>query len=355
MNTTDLYYELPEKLIAQKGLDQRAGSRLMVLHRNTQQIEDRFFADITQLIQPGDCLVINDTKVIPARFFVRRVTGGKIEGLFVKITPEGFWQVMLKNASRLRPEEEIEFIPHDEDAAASESDHIKITVMENQGQGHWLLKLNSRENHIDVLNRYGKTPLPPYISRKNKDDMEKIDHDRYQTVYADKAGSIAAPTAGLHFTPELLALLEKNGVNIARVTLHVGLGTFKPITSQTIEEHHMHCEYYELDMANADRINQTIEGHKRVIAVGTTSVRTLETLARNGRVLPGTGWTDIFITPGYSFQIVNALLTNFHLPCSTLLALVCALAGWEFILGAYQQAVEKEYRFYSYGDAMLIM
>ena len=174
-------------------------------------------------------------------------------------------------------------------------------------------------------------------------------------MYADKAGSIAAPTAGLHFTPELLEQLEEKGIHIARVTLHVGLGTFKPITSQTIEEHQMHSEYYQLDPANADRINQTIEGHKRVVAVGTTTMRTLETLARNGRVSPGTGWTDIFITPGYTFQIVDALLTNFHLPCSTLLALVCALAGREFTLRAYQQAVEKEYRFYSYGDAMLVL
>ncbi len=355
MEITELDYDLPERLIAQQGLANRMQSRLMVLQRNRQTIDDLSFGDISRFVQAGDCLVINDTKVIPARFFALRATGGKIEGLFVKEAGGGCWEVMLKNAARLRQDERLELISPDGGAGPAKTEPVLVQVVENQGEGQWLLRPQSGESHLAILNRYGQTPLPPYISRKNQNGMEAVDHQRYQTVYADKPGSIAAPTAGLHFTPELLDQLQKQGVGIARVTLHVGLGTFKPITAARVEEHPMHSEFYEMDAANAERINQTIERQGKVIAVGTTSVRTLETLGRSGRVTAGSGWTDIFITPGYSFRIVNAMVTNFHLPRSTLLALVCAFAGREFILSAYRHAIEQKYRFYSYGDAMLIL
>jgi len=355
MELSELDYELPEELIAQQGLADRVHSRLLVLQRGSGAREDRFFGELGRFVGGGDCLVINDTKVIPARFFARRATGGKIEGLFLKEAGEGCWEVMLKNAARLRLDERLELISPGGGAGPAKAEKVLVQVVENQGEGQWRLRPESEESPVAILDRYGRTPLPPYISRKHQNGMEAIDHQRYQTVYADKPGSIAAPTAGLHFTPELLDLLQRQGAAIARVTLHVGLGTFKPITAARVEEHPMHSEYYEMDAASAGRINQTIEQGGRVIAVGTTSVRTLETLGRSGRVAAGSGWTDIFITPGYSFRIVKAMITNFHLPRSTLLALVCAFAGRELILDAYRHAIEQKYRFYSYGDAMLIL
>jgi len=356
MDTSELDYDLPLRLIAQHPLAERAMTRLLVLNRRTCQTEHQHFCDLPGYLTPGDCLVLNDTRVFPARFFIRRSTGGRIEGLFINLTPQGDWQVLLKNASRLRPNEEVVLITPAADAA-NKSSFPRLKVRENQGAGRWLLQPGFTENFLDILWRFGLTPLPPYIHRPPEEipANDSEDRARYQTVYARPPGSIAAPTAGLHFTNELLEGIREKGVHIARLTLHVGLGTFKPITAEKVEDHVMHPEYYQLDEANAELINQTISQGGRIFAVGTTSVRTLESLAEGKKVRPGTGWTDLFITPGYEFQIVDALITNFHLPRTSLLALVCAFAGTQTLLAAYRRAIELEYRFYSYGDAMLIL
>jgi len=356
MDTSELEYELPPRLIAQHPLADRAITRLLVLNRRTCQTEHRHFFDLSDYLAPGDCLVLNDTRVFPARFFIRRATGGRIEGLFINLTPQGDWQVLLKNASRLRPDEEVVLLAPAADAD-NKASFPRLKVRERQEAGRWLLQPVFTENFLDILSQLGLTPLPPYIHRPPEETAasDPEDRARYQTVYARPPGSIAAPTAGLHFTHELLANIREKGVRIARLTLHVGLGTFKPITTEKVEDHVMHPEYYQLDGANAELINQTISQGGRIIAVGTTSVRTLESLAMDKKVCCGAGWTNMYIIPGYAFQIVSALITNFHLPRTSLLALVCAFAGTDLALEAYRQAVQLEYRFYSYGDAMLIL
>jgi len=353
METNELDYDLPEHLIAQHPAHRRCQSRLMVLHRQTGTLEHRQFTDLAEYLCSGDCLAINNTKVIPARFYLRRSTGGQIEGLFLNLNRDNSWHVLLKNASRLKEQETLTLIgPSPEDKSPQT---VTLTIQENQGRGHWHIKPNSADSYLDILNQYGFTPLPPYIRRDPHQLGDQVDRSGYQTIYAHVTGSIAAPTAGLHFTSELLDQLQANSIDIARLTLHVGLGTFKPVTAQKLEDHIMHSEHYHLDQNNADVINKTLVNGHRVIAVGTTSLRTIETLADNTRVRPGTGQTDLFITPGHQFRITKALLTNFHLPRSTLLALVCAFAGTQQALNAYRQAIKLEYRFYSYGDAMLII
>jgi len=376
MDTDELDYYLPQHLIAQHGLKERDHAKLLVLHRDSGRIECRRFCDLGDFLQPGDCLVLNNTKVIPARFFLVRATGGRIEGLLLNLNEDGCWQVLLKNASRIRPGETLRFIDQhrpravtpsasvgSDEALRSIGQHkpddavpdISITARQNLGQGNWLLDINPRCDYLELLERFGSTPLPPYIRRGTDREHNHIDRQRYQTIYACRPGSVAAPTAGLHFTSELIEQLRQRDIRIARVTLHVGLGTFKPVTTDRVEDHPMHTEQYRLDQPDADLINRTIEAGRNVLAVGTTSVRTLETLAQNGRVRNGTGWTNLLITPGYRFQVTSMLLTNFHLPRTTLLALVCAFAGVEQVLSAYARAVELEYRFYSYGDAMLVL
>lgn len=352
MKTSELDYHLPEDLIAQHGLPDRSASRLLVLHRRTGCIEHRHFRDVLDYFHPRDCLVINDSKVIPARFFARRATGACIEGLFLELTENGDWQVLLKNARRVHLGETLPLVHPD---PQSQQEPRLLQARTNLGRGIWLLHPDFTEDHLAVLERFGVTPLPPYVHRNDSDPDEPQDRQRYQTVYARSPGSVAAPTAGLHFTDDMLNKLSQLSVSIARVTLHVGLGTFRPIAAEDLEDHRMHAEHYSLDAANAQIINRAIADKQRLIAVGTTSVRTLETLAHPGPIQPAAGTTKLFITPGYQFQLVDVLLTNFHLPRSSLLALVCAFAGTEHVLAAYRQAVQHQYRFYSYGDAMLII
>ena len=352
MKVSEFDYVLPERLIAQEGLPERTQSRLLVLDRERDAIRHRRFEALREYLEAGDCLVVNDSKVIPARFFARRQTGGTIEGLFLRSMGKGTWQVMLKNASRLR---EGEILTLYSSARESGFDaEVGLRVVAKQERGVWLVGPEPEEDCLSILARYGSTPLPPYIRRK---DMRKeaSDRERYQTVYADLPGSAAAPTAGLHFDQEMLEKIQAKGVRIARVTLHVGLGTFGPVETEEIESHPMHTEEYRVEEEAAGIINDTRAQGNRVLAVGTTSVRTVEASANHGRVTAGSGWTDLLITPGYKFQIVEGLLTNFHLPRTTLLALVCAFGGTERVLRAYEEAIRQEYRFYSYGDAMLIV
>ncbi len=346
MQTDELDYALPKELIAQQPTPRRTGSRLLLLPRTAGKLEHRHFADIVDYLCPGDCLVLNESKVIPARFFTRRGTGGQIEGLFLQLDHLGNWQVLLKNASRLNLEETITLCQHEYPA-----DGPALKVIAKQGQGQWLLEPQFQEDYLAVLHQFGSPPLPPYIRRT----PEQTDRQRYHTVYAKTPGSVAAPTAGLHFTEQLLQNLQNHGINIARLTLHVGLGTFQPITAEDLNAHTMHAERYHLDHANAAAINAALERGSRVIAVGTTCVRALESLAVSGRVHAAQGSTKLFITAPYRFEIVKALITNFHLPRTTLLALVCAFGGTERVLAAYREAIALRYRFYSYGDAMLML
>jgi len=351
MDVSMLDYELPHQLIAQNALPDRSASRLLVMDRKSGQIDHRAFENILDYLRKDDCLVLNDSKVIPARFYLRRHTGGTVEGLFLRQTEQNDWRVLLKHSRRIKPGEILHFCK----PGADQPDSAALTILEKQPQGIWRVKPVPFEDPLLLLDRFGCPPLPPYIHRSRQELTSPADFQRYQTVYAKIPGSIAAPTAGLHFTPELLERLRDRSVRIARVTLHGGMGTFKPITVEKLEDHVMHREACSLDQNAADLINQTKQNSGRIIAVGTTSVRTLETMAQNQQVLPGARWTSLFITPGYRFQIVDALITNFHLPRSTLLALVCAFAGRDQILRAYRLAVENQYRFFSYGDAMLIL
>jgi S-adenosylmethionine:tRNA ribosyltransferase-isomerase len=353
MNTSQLDYHLPQRLIAQHALINRTDSRMMVIDRANGTITHRGFSDIIEYLKSGDCLVINDSRVIPARFYLQRATGGKIEGLFLNTDDQNRWQVMLKNAARLKIGEMVNLIKPLPDAP--DENEIKIKIIEKTEPGCWLIQPQTSQSYLTILDSYGVTPLPPYIHRDYSRQTEQLDRQRYQTVYAQQAGSVAAPTAGLHFNEQLLAGLKAQSIAIARVTLHVGPGTFKPVTVEKLQDHKIHSEWYQLDQTNASIINNAIDTGGKIIAVGTTSVRVLETIAKNNRVKPSEGWTELFITSGYKFQIVSAMLTNFHLPRSTLLALVCAFAGTELIMQAYRQAVQQEYRFYSYGDAMLII
>lgn len=340
MDVKDFDYDLPQELIAQDPLEDRSSSRLMVLDKNTGAVEHHVFREITQYLRPGDCLVLNNTKVIPARLFgVKEGTEAKIEILLLKRKENDIWETLVKPGKKAKPGTKIIF---GEGLLVGEV----IDVVED---GDRLIRFHYDGIFEEILDQLGQMPLPPYITHQLKDK------NRYQTVYAKHEGSAAAPTAGLHFTPELLDEIRAMGVEIAEVTLHVGLGTFRPVKVENVLDHHMHSEYYRIEQSEADKINRAKrEGH-RVISVGTTSTRTLESAAdEQGYLTAKSGWTDIFIYPGYQFKVIDGLITNFHLPQSTLVMLVSALAGREHILNAYKIAVEEKYRFFSFGDAMFI-
>lgn len=348
MKTEQLNYYLPTELIAQWPVDIRSDSRLLVFNRSTSELIDSQFSKIGEFLSPGDCLVLNDTKVLPARFFGRRSTGAKLEGLFLAESQTSKWDVMLKGARKVNTGEVV-FLKDN-----TGEDFCQAKIIDKNNKGKCLLKIESDTNAESILDKIGFAPLPPYIKRGDNLRQAAIDKQRYQTVYAHKVGAIAAPTAGLHFTDELIEQLKTAGICFAFITLHVGLGTFQPITAANIEEHEMHEERFSIDEDNGQIINTTKEKKGRIIAVGTTSVRVLESVVSNSSVKAAAGTTDLFIKPGYKFKMVDAMLTNFHLPKSTLLALVAAFAGLENTLTAYRHAIEHQYRFYSYGDAMLI-
>ena len=340
MKTSDFTFDLPQELIAQDPLDDRSSSRLLVLHKETGEIRHRVFRDIRRYLRPGDCLVINDTKVIPARLIgTKKDTGARIEFLLLKRRDKDVWETLVKPGRKCREGAEVVFGNGD----------LEARVTEVLPDGNRLVVCSYEGIFEEVLDRLGQMPLPPYITHELKDK------DRYQTVYARYEGSAAAPTAGLHFTEELLGQIEAMGVRIARVTLHVGLGTFRPVKVEDVAEHHMHSEFYMVSEEAARLINGTKQAGGRIISVGTTSTRTLESVALpDGTVVPGSGNTEIFIYPGYTFKVIDGLITNFHLPESTLLMLVSALAGKDHILAAYREAVKMGYRFFSFGDAMFI-
>ena len=341
MDVKDFYFDLPQELIAQDPLEDRASSRLLVLDKNTGEITHKGFRDILEYLKPEDCLVINDTKVIPARLFgVKEDTGAKIEILLLKRRENDIWETLVKPGKKAKPGTRIVF----------GEGLLTGTVLETVDDGNRLIQFSYEGIFEEILDQLGQMPLPPYITHQLKDK------NRYQTVYAKHEGSAAAPTAGLHFTKELLKQVEDMGVKIAHVTLHVGLGTFRPVKVEHVQDHHMHSEFYVVEESEAKKVNDTKEAGGRVICVGTTSCRTVESAAdENGRLKAGTGWTDIFIYPGYQFKILDGLITNFHLPESTLVMLVSALAGREHILAAYEEAIRERYRFFSFGDAMLIL
>lgn len=340
MNVKDYDYDLPEELIAQDPLEDRSSSRLMVLDRQTGDVEHRHFTDILEYLHPGDCLVINNTKVIPARLFgVKEDTQAKIEVLLLKRKENDIWETLVKPGKKEKPGTKLVF----------GDGLLTAEVVDVVEEGNRLIQFHYDGIFEEILDQLGQMPLPPYITHQLKDK------NRYQTVYAKYDGSAAAPTAGLHFTKELLQKVKDMGVDIAEVTLHVGLGTFRPVKVENVLDHHMHSEFYMVSQEAADKINRAKESGHRVIAVGTTSTRTLEAAAdENGRLHETSGWTEIFIYPGYQFKVIDALITNFHLPQSTLVMLVSALAGREHVLHAYETAVKERYRFFSFGDAMLI-
>ncbi len=341
MKTSDFNYYLPQELIAQDPLEDRSASRLLSLDRVTGEVRHRHFRDIKDFLHPGDCLVINDTKVIPARLYgVKKDTGAVIEILLLKRRENNIWETLVKPGKKCRPGAVIVF---GEGRLTGEI----IDVVE---EGNRLIRFSYEGIFEEILDSLGEMPLPPYITHKLRDK------NRYQTVYAEHEGSAAAPTAGLHFTKELLGEIGEMGVKIAHVTLHVGLGTFRPVKVDEVTDHHMHSEFYIVDEENARLINDTKKNGGRVIAVGTTSCRTLESASdQNGVLKPGSGWTDIFIYPGYEFKMIDGLITNFHLPESTLIMLVSAFAGRDHVLAAYEEAVKEKYRFFSFGDAMVIL
>lgn len=340
MKTSDFYFDLPEELIAQTPLKDRAASRLLYMDKGTGALRHETFRDVLLHLKSGDCLVINDTRVLPARLFGRRSSGAAVEFLLLKRVEGDVWQTLVKPGKKARPGDTFEF-----------GDGSLSAVVEGlSDEGTRLVRFRYEGIFEEILDRLGTMPLPPYI-RETLDDAE-----RYQTVYSNKYGSAAAPTAGLHFDDALLAAIEAKGVEIARITLHVGLGTFRPVKAESLHDHVMHAEYFEINENAAAKIQRAKAAGGRVIAVGTTSVRTLESAAGRHETLQAcSGWTDIFIYPGYTFKVVDGLITNFHLPESTLIMLVSALAGREHVLAAYREAVERRYRFFSFGDAMLIL
>ena len=339
MRKEDFYFDLPEELIAQDPLEDRSSSRLLVLDKETGKTEHHVFKEIVDYLEEGDCLVLNDTKVLPARLIGAKVgTDAKIEVLLLKRKENDVWETLVKPGKKAKPGTKISF-----------GDGLLIgEVIDVVEEGNRLIKFQYNGIFEEVLDQLGEMPLPPYITHHLEDK------NRYQTVYATHTGSAAAPTAGLHFTPELLQQIEEKGIKIARVTLHVGLGTFRPVKVENILEHHMHSEFYQIEEEAAQTINEAKDSGHRVICVGTTSCRTIESAAENGRLRATSGWTDIFIYPGYEFKILDCLITNFHLPESTLIMLVSALAGREHVLDAYAEAVKERYRFFSFGDAMFI-
>lgn len=341
MNIKEFYYELPQELIAQDPLEDRASSRLLTLDKNSGAFSHHVFREIVDFLNPGDCLVVNDTKVIPARLMGEKVgTGAGIEVLLLKRKENDVWETLVKPGKKARPGAKISF-----------GDGLLVgEVIDVVEEGNRLIKFTYEGIFEEILDQLGQMPLPPYITHHLEDK------NRYQTVYAKHDGSAAAPTAGLHFTPELLETIKAKGVKIAHVTLHVGLGTFRPVKVENILDHHMHSEFYMVEEEQAAMINETKKNGGRVICVGTTSCRTLESATdENGILHAGSGWTDIFIYPGYRFKILDALITNFHLPESTLLMLVSALAGRDHVMAAYAEAVKEKYRFFSFGDAMFIV
>ena len=341
MKRQDFYYDLPQELIAQDPLEDRSSSRLLVLDKKTGETQHHTFREIVNYLNSGDCLVINDTKVIPARLIgAKEETGAKIEVLLLKRKQNDVWETLVKPGRKAKPGTRISF----------GDGLLKGEVIDVVDEGNRLIRFEYDGIFEEILDQLGQMPLPPYITHQLKDK------DRYNTVYAAHEGSAAAPTAGLHFTPELLEEIGRKGVDIARVTLHVGLGTFRPVKVDDVENHHMHSEFYMIDEEAAEKINGAKAMGGRVICVGTTSCRTIESAAdENGRLKACSGWTEIFIYPGYTFKVLDGLITNFHLPESTLIMLVSALAGREHVLAAYEEAVRERYRFFSFGDAMLII
>ena len=339
LKTSDFYFDLPEERIAQDPLLDRSSSRLLMLNKVTGETKHETFKNIIDYLNPGDCLVLNNTKVIPARLIGNRETGGAVEVLLLKRHKNDVWETLVKPGKKCKPGAKLEF-----------GDGIlKAEVLETVEEGNRLIKFYYEGIFEEVLDKLGEMPLPPYITHKLQDK------NRYQTVYAKYEGSAAAPTAGLHFTNELLRQIEEKGVKIAYVTLHVGLGTFRPVKVDNVLEHHMHSEYYEITKEAADTINEAKENGNKVICVGTTSCRTIESAAdENGHLEPCCGNTEIFIYPGYKFKVLDELITNFHLPESTLVMLVSALAGKDNVLNAYNEAIKEKYRFFSFGDAMFI-
>lgn len=355
MRVEQFDFELPEELIAQHPLAERTSSRLMVLGRETGKVEHRQFTDLIEYLQPGDCLILNDTRVIPARLYgTKKETGAQVELLLLTEKEPDVWEVLVRPGKRLKPGAIVEF----------GDGHLTAEILDTTEQGGRIVRFQYEGIFYEVLERLGEMPLPPYITERLEDA------ERYQTVYSRKSGSAAAPTAGLHFTKEFLSQIEQKGVRIGYLTLHVGLGTFRPVSADAVEEHHMHSEYYEFPQVTADLIRQTRERGGRVIAVGTTACRTLETVGSRAaeqaearvdkqriaaQLQETSGWTDIFIYPGYEFKVIDGLVTNFHLPKSSLIMLVSALAGREHVMHAYEEAVRSRYRFFSFGDAMLII
>ena len=341
MDVKDFYYDLPEELIAQDPLEKRSNSRLMILDKKSGDVTHRHFYDIKEYLRPGDCLVINNTRVIPARLYgEREETGGKVEILLLKRKSDDVWETLVKPGKKARIGTRLTF----------GGGLLKGQVIDIVDEGNRLIRFSYEGIFEEILDQLGQMPLPPYITHELKDK------NRYQTVYAKYDGSAAAPTAGLHFTPELLQQVRDMGVEIAEVTLHVGLGTFRPVKETDVLKHHMHSEFYMITEESAQKINHAKEAGHRVICVGTTSCRTIESAAdENGRLKECSGWTEIFIYPGYQFKILDALITNFHLPESTLIMLVSALAGKEHVMAAYEEAVKERYRFFSFGDAMIIL
>lgn len=341
MKTADFYFDLPQELIAQDPLEDRSSSRLMVLDRKTGEIEHHIFKEVIDYLNPGDCLVVNNTKVIPARLFgSKEGTEAKIEILLLKRKENDVWETLVKPGKKAKPGTRISF-----------GDGLLTgEVIDVVEEGNRLIKFTYDGIFEEILDQLGQMPLPPYITHQLKDK------NRYQTVYAKHDGSAAAPTAGLHFTPELLEAIKAKGVNIAHITLHVGLGTFRPVKVEDVTNHHMHSEFYIVEEDQAKLINETKQRGGKIVSVGTTSCRTLESATDDQGVLhAGSGWTDIFIYPGYQFKMIDRLITNFHLPESTLLMLVSALAGKDNIMAAYEEAVKERYRFFSFGDAMMIL
>ncbi|MED9882935.1 tRNA preQ1(34) S-adenosylmethionine ribosyltransferase-isomerase QueA [Blautia sp.] len=340
MKTSDFYYDLPKELIAQDPLEDRSSSRLLHLSMKDGSVEHRHFTDILDYLKDGDCLVINDTRVIPARLYGHKEgTGALIEILLLKRKKDDIWECLVKPGKKARPGAKITF----------GNGILTGEILDIVEEGNRLIQFHYEGIFEEILDQLGEMPLPPYITHKLQDK------NRYQTVYAKHDGSAAAPTAGLHFTEELLKKVQEKGVNIAHVTLHVGLGTFRPVKVDDVEQHHMHSEFYMVEEDQAELINRTKKQGGRVIAVGTTSCRTLESASdEDGVIHAGSGWTEIFIYPGYRFKMIDGLITNFHLPESTLMMLVSALAGKERIMAAYEEAVQEKYRFFSFGDAMFI-
>ena len=341
LSTEDFDFDLPEELIAQTPLKDRASSRLLVVNKETGDMEDKHFHDILDELQPGDALVMNNTRVLPARLYGEKPeTGGHLEVLLLTNTEGDTWETLIKPAKRAKVGTEIQF----------GDGRLKAVVKEELEHGGRIIEFKYDGIFLEILESLGEMPLPPYIKERLDDP------DRYQTVYAEENGSAAAPTAGLHFTKELLEEIKAKGVHLVYLTLHVGLGTFRPVSVDNIEEHHMHSEFYRLTEEAAKQLNEVRQAGGRIVAVGTTSIRTLETIGTkfNGEIQADSGWTDIFITPGYQFKVVEAFSTNFHLPKSKLVMLVSAFAGKDLTLAAYKHAIEEKYRFFSFGDAMFI-